>query len=197
MIPRRRLLSREVRNVHRVGDRREALRLQTVPVNPVVNLLPHALVARGDIVVGTDVHNVDVCGVDEPLLEPVHLVGGEAARALDRALGDSVGAQAPAPAAREPVHRLRRGSRHKVDEGRVRHVDFLHRACSFFNICRDFSLGYEQTNGRKLGRRVTRLPPLHVPGAGREPSVRKRPRLWFVARLLGGWLFKRISRQLG
>ena len=101
--------------------------------------------------------------------------GGELARALDHALGDSVGAQAPAPAAREPIHRLRRGSRHKVDERRVHHVDFLHLV--FFNICRDFSLGDDQQNGRRLGRRVTRLPPLHISGAGREPMCTEAPPL--------------------
>ena len=149
--------------------------MQIVPVNPVIHRLSNALVAVGDRVVGMYVHNVDVCRVDQPLLEPVHLVGGEFARALDHALGDSVGAQAPAPAAREPVHRLRRRSRHKVDESRVRHVDFLHLV--FFNICRDFSLGDDQQNGRRLGRRVTRLPPLHIPGAGREPMCTEAPPL--------------------
>ncbi len=27
--------------------------------------------------------------------------------------------------------------------------------------------------------------------------VQKRPRLWFVARLLGRWVFKRMTLQLG
>lgn len=167
-------MGREVRNVHRVGDRRESLRLQIVPVNPVINRLSNGLVAVGDIVVRMDVHNVDVCRVDQPLLEPVHLVGGELARALDHALGDSVGGQAPAPAAREPVHRLRRGFRHKVDERRVSHVDFLH--LCFFNNKSRFFFRLRSTNGR-LGRCVTRLPPLHIPGAGREPVCTEAPPL--------------------
>ena len=169
----------------------EALRLQIVPVNPVVNLLSNALVAVGDIVVGTDVHNVDVCGVDKPLLEPVHLVGGELARALDRALGDSVGAQAPAPAAREPVHRLRRGSRHKVDERRVHHVDFLHLV--FFNICRDFSLGDDQQMDAGWVVVLRDSPRFTFQVLDESRCVRKRPRLWYVARLLGGWVLKRMT----